>query len=304
MRIVFLHIIALTIIGHSPLYAQDVLKEYFESIQKGNKKILPKSQYNSWYKDAEIISDLQPYIQQAEVQYDAVKLLTHIAKHHQIKDSRTEAINLLLEVAKNAPSKPNSLISSSLKRHDLNDFDERAKAHLKQLLVLQTPYLSDYIMLAGFLQMRGELISFKNQAGDLPNSLNQSYNLALVRCGDDQKLNEMMSNVASLAIHDNFVYQVAPLLIYVRQNKAIDYLMKIVLSNEKDCSPASAEASGQIICAYRIIEMLAPVINNFPVSVNATTGDLEVEDYPKALGIVRDWIEANTGKYTLNPNIY
>ena len=304
MRIVFLHIIALTIIGHSPLYAQDVLKEYFESIQKGNKKILPKSQYNSWYKDAEIILDLQPYTQQSKVQYDAVKLLTHIAKHHQIKDSRTEAINLLLEVAKNAPSKSNSLISSSLKRHDLNDFDERAKAHLKQLLVLQTPYLSDYIMLAGFLQMRDELISFKNQAGDLPNSLNQSYNLALVRCGDDQKLNEMMSNVASLAVNDNFVYQVAPLLIYVRQNKAIDYLMKIVLSNEKDCSPASAEASGQIICAYRIIEMLAPVINNFPVSVNDTTGDMEVDDYPKALGVVRDWIGENTGKYTLNPNIY
>ena len=304
MRVVFLHIIALTIIGHSSLFAQDVLKGYFESIEKGNKKILPKSQYNNWYKDTEIISNLQPYTEQPKVQYDAVKLLTHIAKHHQLKNSRTEAINILLQLAKDAPSKSNSLISSSLKRHDLNDFDEISKERLKQLLVLQTPYLSDYIMLAGFLQMQDELISFKNQAGDLPNSLNQSYNLALVRCGDDRKLNEMMSNITRLAVNDNFVYQVAPLLIYVRQNKAIDYLIKIVLSNEKNCSPASAEASGQIICAYRIIEMLAPVINNFPVSVNDTTGDLEVDDYPKALGIVRDWIGENTAKYTLNSNIY
>jgi hypothetical protein len=65
------------------------------------------------------------------------------------------------------------------------------------------------------------------------------------------------------------------------------------LNNDaKNCESANSDNTERIPCAYRIMEMLAPIIENYPLKQNAS-GDIETNDYPMALQTVREWFKIN-----------
>jgi hypothetical protein len=94
-------------------------------------------------------------------------------------------------------------------------------------------------------------------------------------------------------VNSNTVGYLLPDLIYTRQKTAIDYCVELLFSDEKLCMPPNPDLSEKIPCAYRIIELLAPAIENFPIEVNPSIG-LESDDYPKTLQTVREWFQANS----------
>jgi hypothetical protein len=51
---------------------------------------------------------------------------------------------------------------------------------------------------------------------------------------------------------------------------------------------ADAEKDARIVCGYRIMEQLAPVIAEYPLQLDEF-GDLQTHDYPSALEHVREW---------------
>ncbi len=181
-------------------------------------------------------------------------------------------------------------------------FDNNARQQIKKLLQDNPPHQDKLIKLAGFLNMNEALFGLLSQE-KISKKDKRSIKLALVRTGDEAKLLNLMKNVKKIPIGDEFNYEVLPILIYVRQKMVTDYLLDIVLSDEKKCTPADAETAGNINCAYRIIEGLAPIINNFPYTVD-DYGDLETDDYNKVLPKVRKWIMKNKANYTLNTEIY
>jgi hypothetical protein len=97
------------------------------------------------------------------------------------------------------------------------------------------------------------------------------------------------------------VYEVFPDLVYTRKREAIDYLIEALNSNSKNCESANAENAERIPCAYRVMEMLAPIIENYPLKRNES-GDIETNDYPTALQKVKDWFKENKNYKILKDN--
>jgi hypothetical protein len=81
-------------------------------------------------------------------------------------------------------------------------------------------------------------------------------------------------------------------LIYTRRKAALDYCVALLYSDDELCRSPNPDYDGSIVCAYRIIELLAPVIVDFPIQVNPSIG-LETDDYPKTLQSIRDWFKQN-----------
>ena len=192
--------------------------------------------------------------------------------------------------------------TTKLQSFPKSEFDSEARQNLTKLLLGNPPHQDKLIQLAGFLEIKGILMDKLGQE-EITKKDKQSIKLALVRTGDEAKLKNLMKNVKKIPIGDEFVFEVLPILIYVRQKKVTDYLLEIIMSDEKKCTPADAETPGNINCAYRIIEAVAPVINDFPYEVD-DFGDLITKDYSKVLSKTRKWIGKNKTSYTLNTDIY
>jgi len=69
-------------------------------------------------------------------------------------------------------------------------------------------------------------------------------------------------------------------------------LIQTLNNDAKNCMSADAEHETKIPCAYRVMEMLAPVIEGYPLTVDES-GDIVTNDYEDALKKVREWFVAH-----------
>jgi hypothetical protein len=93
-----------------------------------------------------------------------------------------------------------------------------------------------------------------------------------------------------LPVNDEVVYQIYPDLVYTRQKEIVALLIGQLNSDVKNCESADAERPANIPCAYRVMEMLAPAIEGYPVKLDAS-GDIDAKDYTEALQKVRTWFK-------------
>lgn len=189
-----------------------------------------------------------------------------------------------------------------LSQQKAGDYSPQDKDLLRQLIKADS--LSHYdklLRIAGQVGIGEEkLYELSSSSADI--NIKTTAKLALARIGDQQILDNLMKNVKEVAVDDEFVYRVAPVLLYVRQPETIDYLFDLVLSNEANCTSPNPDTTTPMPCAYRLIEMLAPVVIDFPVSVGKS-GDIQTDDYPAALSTVRQWIAKHQGDYELRRDI-
>lgn len=126
----------------------------------------------------------------------------------------------------------------------------------------------------------------------------QSINLALVRAGNPGKRENLLKNINDYPVNDDFVFTVIPLLTYTRQREIIDFLWQQVTTENMNCKPADAETKGRIDCAFRIVEFLAPIIEDFPIKFDEE-GNLLTNDYTKALAEIRRWYAVHSQDYRI-----
>ncbi|MEZ4974053.1 MAG: hypothetical protein R2820_12140 [Cyclobacteriaceae bacterium] len=186
------------------------------------------------------------------------------------------------------------LLLSKLSSFAKSDFNSSSTDTLVSLFRRKPPYLDQLARLVGTLQISELKEDLRTLSG--PSTKNQrirwSALVALARMGDDEALKSMMRRAQRLPVNDDIVYEVFPDLVYTRQRQAIDYLIVELKSDEKKCTTADAEDEAPITCAYRIMEMLAPVIDKYPLQVDAS-GDIKTKDYNKSLKSVREWFTKN-----------
>lgn len=199
------------------------------------------------------------------------------------------------------PTKQNTTLKT-LKKFAVKDFSEDHKNKISKSFANPDDVSKSLILFFGFLNIKNKLIALSAHY-KRDKSYLQHINLALVRAGDPQKTEILYRNLLKLSINDDFVYEVLPLLIYTKQIKIYDWLLNVILSDDKNCHPADAEIPGNINCAYRIMEALAPNIIDFPIKTDKW-GDLKTDNYSKTLKIVREWIEINQGNYKINTQTY
>ncbi|MEP2667734.1 MAG: hypothetical protein ABJH04_01995 [Cyclobacteriaceae bacterium] len=186
------------------------------------------------------------------------------------------------------------LLLSKLSVFKKSDFTQASCDILVVLFRKKPPYLDQLARLVGSLQMtslKDDLMVLSGPATSYQR-IRWAALLALARMGDAEATQSMMKRVQRLPVNDDVVYEVFPDLIYTRQRQAIDYLIVELKNDEKKCTTADAEDETPITCAYRIMELLSPVIEKYPLEVDAS-GDIKTKDYKKSLTTVRTWFEKN-----------
>lgn len=130
-----------------------------------------------------------------------------------------------------------------------------------------------------------------------------NLHLALARCGESEELDYCLNKVKSIPVNDDVVYEILPDLAYTGQRKAVDYLIDIMFSNEKNCNSANVEIDQKILCGYRVMEFLACIIVDFPVKFD-DSGELATDDYVASLIKCREWISENKDSYIIKADKY
>ncbi len=224
----------------------------------------------------------------------------NLLANEEIDYSRT--ISLYISELKSEKSIIVAKAIKKLKRFTFSEYDSKSKEKIALLLKPQQYHFKGVIELAGFLKLQDSLNAV-TQEELKTQSLIQAHGFAQIRAGNTEKLNTLMVNVRKLDVNDEFIYNVAPKLIYTRNKTCVDYLLEIIMSNELNCTSSDPESNQPIICAYRLIELLAPAIYYFPFTTSRS-GSLEVDDYEVALIEMRKWILENKETYSLDMETY
>ena len=209
----------------------------------------------------------------------------------------------LLREALAAPASKQYVLVRRLQTYSLLCWDVSTRAMLGDIIAGRPAHWKEWILLAGSLQMEQPLREILAQCGVGDNRA-EAVQLGLARCGDKPLLRQLMRAMRERPLNDEFVYRYAPVLVYVRQDTAIHYLLDLIMLRDRNCSDATMETTEALSCAYRLMELVAPVIADFPIPWDPLTEELDTPDYERALTEVRQWISEQRGPYRLRTDIY
>ncbi|GHT23319.1 hypothetical protein AGMMS4957_14710 [Bacteroidia bacterium] len=184
--------------------------------------------------------------------------------------------------------------ANELKAFAVADFDAAARDSIAKLLKNPNyPHYANIALLAGYIGVGKEELTQHYQNPNLPVRQKWNIALALARMGEKEPLDYCVSKVKKAPVNSYAVDYLLPNLIYTRQKVAIDYCVELLHSDEKLCQSPNPNVSEKINCAYRIIELLAPAVEGFPIEVDPRFG-LETDDYEKTLQDVRSWFKVHS----------
>lgn len=142
----------------------------------------------------------------------------------------------------------------------------------------------------GRLQIRNR--QFLDKKADV--ELKWDMHLALARLGEQTDIDFVVRKASAIPYDysEDLMTMIVPQLIYTRQKPAIDVCVEMLQADKCKCASANPTVDVKILCGYRIMEMLAPVIRNFPYKVSKS-GMIEADDYEEALSTIREWFQAH-----------
>ena len=277
---------------HTLLAQSSPLDTYLTAIRQDQHPPAPQQLWQTPEQHHAILTDLSPYYTDTvpSVRAQAYYLTQRVGTHSQDKAIRQQAVNQLTVGLRDENSGNAGQVHSYLTAFGPADFTATTRQQIAALLPQRPAHFSRLLKLVGTLKMTDQIPTLQNLLASLSARERWTAQLALARLGDTEALASILARVKQQPVNDELVYELLPDLIYTRQKAAIDYLVAIVQSDEKHCESADPEAKENILCGYRVLELLAPVIQDFPLAVDES-GDLAVADYPKALQQARTWLK-------------
>lgn len=210
------------------------------------------------------------------------------------------------QLLKGCSDKDGGLVGQNLQylsEYPSESFDEASTSQLKRLLVSKRmPHYKKLVLLCGYVGVGTETLNKKLLEPELAIETKWILSLALARQGDSSRIQYCITLARKMPVNDNFVAYIIPEIIYTKQKSAIDYCVELLNNNENLCSSADPDNPQKILCGYRLMELLAPTIEDFPYNTDGT-GSLNTKDYERALQEVRAWFKANPN-YSINSDIY
>jgi hypothetical protein len=295
----------LILIIPSIVYAQDVkehLSRYFTEIRSGKYPSIPLP-LGLPENAKKTLSAVTPFSKDssAVVRSKAYAIVRYAGSKSRQANIREQCAMQLLQACRDKNSANVGTALDYLTEFTVEDFTKVAKDTLRNIYKSQPSNIGKVIKLIGFLQLNDlqPSIQVLAQNKDANKFDRWAAQLALARMNNQQMTDNIMTRVKKLEVNDDVVYDIFPDLIYTRQPQAFAYLIEVLNSDTKNCSGADAETDVRIPCAYRVMEQLAPVIEGFPVSLDAS-GDIDTKDYPGALKTVRNWFQQHKDYKTIN----
>jgi HEAT repeat protein len=282
-------------------HAQSVSDGVNQYIRDTNARTIP----DALLKEAsapEVITSASLFFQDtlSQIRMKAFSLINTIGIQSKKVNVRQEAVNKLVQASRDTDGGNVGTIWTSLSRFNKEDFSAAAKDSLKNRFRRKPAHMNELLKLMGYLEMK----DMTEEIRPLSSSANTNKRdrwaalLSLARMGDAASVQSLMQRVRKLPVNDDVVYEVFPDLAYTRQPDAISYMVTALNSDEKNCLSADAENEIAIPCAYRVMEQLAPVIEGYPLQLDAS-GDVKTKDYEKALVTVRNWIGGKGKNYKI-----
>lgn len=267
------------------------LDTYFKQVKADKHPAIPQEITNP-ENAAAVLKALPVYYKDttALVRSKAYSLAKSIGTKSQDKSIRQQAVQQLLEGGKDVHTGNAGSALKYLTLFKQQDFVAASKDSLRSQFRRSPRHVDVKVKLIGFLEMkelRDEVYSLSQQS-TLGRKERWSTSLALARMGDAQATTDIVNRIERMPESDALIYEIYPDLVYTRTQEAMELLLVTLNSDAKNCSAADAERDAKIPCAYRVMEMLAPVLENYPLTVDES-GDIRTNDYPEALRIAREW---------------
>ena len=286
--------VSLILLPLSPLLAQSptaTLDTYLTAARQDQRASAPKELWQNPEQHSEVLTALSPYFSDtlSTIRAKAYYLAKQIGTHSQNKAIRQQAVNELSAGLQDEDSGNIARVHSYLTAFSPTDFTVPSRQAITAQLSQSPAHLSRLLKLVGALNLTEQVPILQNLLPSLSARDQWAAQLALARLGDPEALATVLARVEQEPVNDDVVYELLPDLVYTRQKAALDYLVTIVQSDDKNCQSADPEAEQPILCGYRVLELLAPAIQDFPLAIDES-GDLAVSDYPSALQQARRWL--------------
>ena len=182
-----------------------------------------------------------------------------------------------------------------------HDFTPQAQEQFSNLFTGKAWFSKELILLAGFIgnaSCRTTLEELAFSPEPAQRRLQWHANLALSRMGDDNATNWCLMQINCIGVNDDVVYDLLPGLVYTRHQRSLEFLVTVLNSDEKLCTSSNPDSGESILCGYRVMEYLAPVIRGYPLK-QLPSGDIDTKDYHRALLTARDWFTKKKGEYEI-----
>ena len=288
-------IILLLLLTTTALAQTKSLDNYFAQVRAGKYANVP-AEVNKPELANGLLKSLGVYASDTlpSVRARAAGLVRTFGLQSKVQSVRTQAVQQLMTAANDKDTGNAGVVLNHLTGFRKNDFSAAAKDSLYTYFQRKSGNMNTLIRLLGYLNVqkaKNELFAL-SQDGAAGRKDRWAALLALSRMGDEQAINDVMNRVKRMPVSDALVYEVFPDLVYTRRREAFSYLLETLNSDAKNCESADPERPSRIPCAYRVMEMLAPAIGNYPLKLS-DSGDVVTSDYPAALTQVREWFQVN-----------
>jgi hypothetical protein len=221
--------------------------------------------------------------------------------HDRPQSMRHEAVSLLVEgIADPQPAIRNDCVEY-LTSCSRSDFSPQARERFTELFTGKHWFSRNLILLAGFIgseSCKPALEEIAYSPAPEQRRLQWHAHLALARMGDGGAVNWCLLQINRAGVNDNVVYDLLPGLVYTRHPRMFEFLVSVLMSDEKLCTSSNPDSGANILCGYRVMEYLAPVIKGYPLKLHPS-GDIDTDDYHRALLTVRNWFAERNGNYEI-----
>lgn len=217
---------------------------------------------------------------------------------------RESYVHSLVEILWRSPAATGASALQAMQQFERKSFSQHAKDDLMTYISQRKENRGDAILLLGFIGNSNDIAFLKGLAHYATVSKKDKYKvrLALVRLNDMASIQEYVAELQQKKINDALISNVLPDLIYTH-HPAVYKMLLAELNNEVPaCLSANNDSAEEILCAYRILEQLAPQLRDFPVTVDRS-GELN-GDYVQALQTARAWYAQHTDSFSINADHY
>jgi len=301
--ILFLVVLGSTI-GNAQKSVQD-LNAYFAALRNNPTLPLPKSVLDDGQNEAVLITALVPYLGDTleAIRGKAYNAISSIGQKSTDVSVRQSAVTFLAQGIKDKSTGIGGSAGETLTNFNREDFISSTRKLVGDAVDIQTPHVGQVVKLVGYLK----LTEYTNKIVALTKAKASSKvkwasRLALARMGNEEAIEYVLTKMGTASVNDDFIYDIAPDLIYTRQRKLFNYLVSIVNSDTYLCESADPDSGQKILCAYRVMEYVASVIENNPLKVD-NWGTLNENNYQQALQDLRKWLLQNPN-YKIKDNGY
>ncbi|MCE2994870.1 MAG: hypothetical protein ACK5RG_07625 [Cyclobacteriaceae bacterium] len=290
-------VLAVCVASVSGVFAQQSkLEIYFNQVRAGKYPSIP-TEITKPENASNALSVLNGYLNDSIVfvRQRAASVSRYIGTQSKVNAVRTKAVDQLVMAAKD---KDNGNVGAALlylTEFKKKDFTKSNQDTLYSIFKRKQAHLNILIRLMGYLEIQTSKNDLYNLSQDQSLGRKDRWTamLALARMNDEQAITDVLNRVKRMPLTDAVVYDIFPDLVFTRRPEAISFLVEAIYSDAKNCESPNSDNAERIPCAYRIMEMLAPVIENYPLKQNAS-GDIETTDYTGALQQVRNWFKSYT----------